>query len=59
MFLVDWIKKIFRFFLIDSTVNIIGDLLERPPIMWIFIGWGWLSVLVMVASIINTLSVAS
>ena len=58
MFLVDWIKKFFRFFLIDSTVNIIGNLLEQPPVMWIFIGWGWLSILVMVTSVINTLIVS-
>ena len=47
--------KILKFLLVDSTVNILGDLFEQPWAMWAFIGWGWLSVLVMIASIIQTL----
>ena len=47
--------KILKFFFVDSTVNILGDLFEQPWAMWAFIGWGWLSVLVMIASIIQTL----
>ncbi len=49
-----WIKSILKFFIVDSTVNILGDLFEQPLIMWAFIGWGWLSVLVMLASVIDT-----
>jgi hypothetical protein len=48
------IKKILKFFLVDSTVNILGDLFEQPLLMWAFIGWGWLCVLAMVASFITT-----
>jgi len=44
-----------KFLFVDSTVNILGDLFEQPWAMWAFIGWGWLSVLVMIASIIQTL----
>jgi hypothetical protein len=47
--------KILKFLFVDSTVNILGDLFEQPWAMWAFIGWGWLSVLVMIASIIQTL----
>ena len=39
---------------VDFFVNIVGDLFEQPLIMWAFIGWGWLCVLAMVASIIQT-----
>ncbi len=52
---VGWFKSILKFFLVDSVVNILGDLFEQPLIMWAFIGWGWLSVLVMITSIIDTL----
>ena len=45
-----YILGIVKFFLVDSTVNIIGDLLEQPLIMWVFIGWGWLAILVMITS---------
>lgn len=44
-----------KFLFVDSTVNILGDLFEQPLVMWAFIGWGWLSVLVMIASIVQTL----
>lgn len=54
MFVVDWIKAVLKFFLVDSTVNILGDLFEQPLAMWAFIGWGWLSILVMIASIADT-----
>jgi hypothetical protein len=40
---------------VDSLVNILGDLFEQPLIMWAFIGWGWLSILVMVTSIYQTM----
>ncbi|MDA0792069.1 MAG: hypothetical protein O2780_21755 [Proteobacteria bacterium] len=50
-----WILRILKFTLVDSTVNILGDLFEQPLIMWAFIGWGWLSVLVMVASMVDTI----
>ena len=54
MFVLDWIKTVLKFLFVDSVVNILGDLFEQPLIMWALIGWGWLSVLVMVFSIINT-----
>jgi hypothetical protein len=49
-----WILGTLKFFFVDSTVNILGDLFEQPLVMWAFIGWGWLSMLVMVMSFLNT-----
>lgn len=46
-----FISKPLKFLFVDSTVNILGDLFEQPLIMWAFIGWGWISILVMGASI--------
>tara|TARA_B100002051_G_C16602152_1_gene568625 strand:+ start:590 stop:766 length:177 start_codon:yes stop_codon:yes gene_type:complete len=54
MFVIDWLKALLKFLLVDSVVNILGDLFEQPLIMWVLIGWGWLSVLVMVFSVIDT-----
>ena len=54
VWITDWIKAILKFVFVDSTVNILGDLFEQPLVMWAFIGWGWLSVLVMVMSIIDS-----
>ena len=54
MFVIDWLKAVLKFLLVDSIVNILGDLFEQPLIMWVLIGWGWLSVLVMVFSVIDT-----
>jgi len=48
-----YILGTFKFLLVDSTVNILGDLFEQPLINWIFIGWGWLAVLVMIASFVT------
>lgn len=48
-----YILGILKFLFVDSTVNIIGDLFEQSPIMWIFIGWGWLVILVMITSFIS------
>ena len=45
-----------KFIAVDSVVNIVGDLFEQPVVMWAFIGWGWLAVLVMLSSIIQTIS---
>lgn len=42
-----------KFFLVDSVVNILGDLFEQPLVMWAFIGWGWISMLVMMTSIVD------
>lgn len=42
-----------KFLLVDSTANIVGDLLEQPWPVWIFLGWGWLSMLVMVTSLVS------
>jgi hypothetical protein len=51
------IKKYFvgtlKFLLVDSIVNILGDLFEQPLVMWAFIGWGWISILVMMTSIVD------
>ena len=41
-------KALLKLLFVDSLVNILGDLFEQPLIMWAFIGWGWLSILVMV-----------
>ncbi|MEJ6590547.1 MAG: hypothetical protein QNL99_01075 [SAR86 cluster bacterium] len=45
------IQRPLKFLLVDSTVNILGDLFEQPLVMWAFIGWGWISILVMATSI--------
>ena len=37
-----------------DDLYILGDLFEQPLVMWAFIGWGWLSILVMIMSIIDT-----
>jgi len=50
-----YISGILKFFLVDSTVNIVGDLFEQPLVMWVFIGWGWLAVLVMITSFFSQL----
>ena len=55
MFLVDRFRAILKFFIVDSIVNVLGDLIEQPIIMWIFIGWGWISVWVMLFSIYDTI----
>ena len=43
-----------KFLFVDSTVNILGDLFEQPLINWVFIGWGWLSILAIVAAFVTT-----
>ena len=43
-----------KFFTVDFAVNILGDLFEQPLIMWAFIGWGWISILVMIAGFVTT-----
>ncbi len=48
-------KALMKLLFVDSLVNILGDLFEQPLIMWAFIGWGWLSILVMVTSIYQTM----
>ena len=48
-------KALLKLLFVDSLVNILGDLFEQPLIMWAFIGWGWLSILVMVTSIYQTM----
>jgi len=45
------IQRPLKFLLVDSTVNILGDLFEQPLVMSAFIGWGWISILVMGASL--------
>ena len=48
-------KALLKLLFVDFLVNILGDLFEQPLIMWAFIGWGWLSILVMVTSIYQTM----
>ena len=55
MFVIDWLKAALKFLVVDSVVNILGDLFEQPAIMWAMIGWGWLSVMVMLFSIVDTI----
>ncbi len=50
-----YIQRTLKFLFVDSTVNILGDLFEQPLINWVFIGWGWLAVLVMIASLVTTI----
>ena len=38
-----------------EALYILGDLFEQPAIMWAMIGWGWLSVMVMLFSIVDTI----
>lgn len=45
-----------KFLFVDSTVNILGDLFEQPLINWVFIGWGWLSVVAIMASLVFQLT---
>ncbi len=54
--IIERILAVLKFFFVDSVVNIMGDLFEQPLVMWAFIGWGWLSVLVMLTSVIQTMS---
>ena len=51
-----WVLATLKFFVVDSVVNILGDLFEQPLVMWAFIGWGWLAVLVMLTSVYQTVS---
>ncbi|MBT4162644.1 MAG: hypothetical protein HOC70_02720 [Gammaproteobacteria bacterium] len=55
MFVTNWIKASAKFLLVDFPVNILGDLFEQPLIMWAFIGWGWLSIWVIVFSMADTI----
>ena len=50
-----YVLGILKFFVVDSMVNILGDLFEQPLIMWVFIGWGWVAVLAMILSLLTTL----
>jgi hypothetical protein len=47
-------KALLKVLFVDSLVNILGDLFEQPLVNWAFIGLGWLSVLVMITSIFQT-----
>ncbi|MFT7687447.1 MAG: hypothetical protein ACI9FB_002802 [Candidatus Azotimanducaceae bacterium] len=48
------ILSILKFMIVDSTVNILGNLFEQPLIMWAFIGWGWIAVLAMITSLVTS-----
>ena len=50
------IQRPLKFLLVDSTVNILGNLFEQPLVMWAFIGWGWVSILVMATSIASQIA---
>ena len=50
------IQRPLKFLLVDSTVNILGNLFEQPLVMWAFIGWGWISILVMATSIASQIA---
>ncbi len=45
------IKMVLKFLIVDFAFNILGDLFEQPLIMWAMIGWGWVCMLAMVASV--------
>ena len=49
-------KRPLQCLFVDSTVNILGDLFEQPLVMWAFIGWGWLAIMVMGASVISQIA---
>ncbi|MFP6808583.1 MAG: hypothetical protein VB957_15610 [Pseudomonadales bacterium] len=48
------VLRTLKFFFVDSTVNILGDLFEQPLLMWAFIGWGWVCILAMMTSVFQT-----
>ena len=52
------ILRTLKVIFIDSFVNILGDLFQQPIIMWVFIGWGWIAVLAMLASMVSTIGSA-
>jgi len=52
--LITGILKLPKILFVDSFVNIVGDLFEQPLLMWFYIGWGWLCVVVMAASMFQT-----
>ncbi len=49
-------KALLKLLFVDSWFPIGADLFEQPLVMWAFIGWGWLSVLVMITSVVQTMS---
>ncbi|MCH1557278.1 MAG: hypothetical protein L7T26_13750 [Pseudomonadales bacterium] len=49
-------KSLLKLLFVDSWFPIVADLFEQPLAMWVFIGWGWLSVLVMVTSVVQTMA---
>lgn len=44
-----------RKYTLDPVKFILTDLFEQSWVMWLFIGWGWLSMLVMVTSFVSQL----
>ena len=55
MLFFGWLKAVLKFVFVDSLVNLLGHLFEQSPVMWLFIGWGWVSVWVMLFSMYDTL----
>ena len=55
MLVFGWLKAVLKFVFVDSLVNLLGHLFEQPIVMWLFIGWGWVSVWVMLFSMYDTL----
>ena len=56
MFILNRIWGALKFMFIDPVVTLVGDLFRQSPVMWVFIGWGWLSVWVMIFSLVDTMS---
>lgn len=51
------VMSIARFFFVDSLRYLVGDRLKPRWLMWwAFVGWGWLSILVMITSLVTTIS---
>jgi hypothetical protein len=48
------IKNMFKA-LMDIPAYILGDVKQQSPVMWVFIGWGWLCILIMLTSLVDTI----
>ena len=49
--------SVVQFFFVDSLRYLVGDRLKPRWLMWwAFVGWGWLSILVMITSLVTTVS---
>ena len=51
------VVSVLRFFFVDPVVHIVGARLKPSWLVWwVFVGWGWLSILVMITSLVTTIS---